>query len=546
MPDLDLIASLFLTCPVILGWLWGMLCCCPGCVIFTDEFTGTDEGGWTQTAGTWVEDSGYMATSSSDALLDCDTAHPDSVPSHYVSVSMYGANSDELRVHVGTTHFAEVTIGSPNGCLALYDGATLLTKMRIDAPATTAKTLKVWYGLTPAADGADSQFAAQWDSGDILRYNVTRAGNTVALGTGTVGSTVRFDSFRYEKHYAASDTSCKKPAAPTCSIISDNMDRADSSDIGCGLTETAGSWSIVGNKLRTSSGTAKVTCETVHPQESGAMKVSAVVRSSAADDQIKVFTDAANNTYAQLTIGTSKTLKLFAGGVEQDSVAFTTTVDTDYTMTVWHADGGLSVQVSGGVLTTTCLAVDEAVPAGPVKAGLGTGTVSGNVDFNNLVVSRAYDANNESCDRPCAEPCDACDDVTTLLLITLEFTGFANGSCTDCADWNATSVEVPIGWSGPCGWVMDSGFPACSAGSPKYNLLSVAFVVEFGTYVIYVNLQEDVGGATTEWRYDTGEASIDCLVDLVGLEIPLNFGTTGPDTCDTTAATCTITAVQGL
>lgn len=487
----QLVFALGLFAPVLaLGMGLGCGCMCGDCEIFTDAFPDTDEAGWTQTSGTWVEDLGYMATASSTARLTCNTTHPDAVPSHYVSVSMYGANADEIRVHVGTNHFAQVTIGDPNGCLALYDGATLLTKIRVSAPATTAKTLKVWYGLTPVADGADSQFAAQWDNGTILRYNVTRAGNGVGLGTGSIGSTVRFDDFVYEKHYTTTDIGCKTPTPPTCTIVSDAFDRADDTNIGCLWTETAGTWAISGNKLRVTTTSAKATCNCLHPQDAGAVSIAVTFRSSATD-KIRVFVDTVANDYVEFDIS-GDTVKIFLAAVEQVSVSYTMAINTDYAVVVTQAQNAISVS-SGGTCITAC---NKVTPAAATDVGLGTGgTVGGNVDFNDFTLSRAYDANNLNCVMVCSSCSWFCDDAAVITAVVLRMNGITDGTCGNCDTlWNDVEFELPFLTIAP-------------AGNCEYHLIVPA-------YLCGSDLEFDVGLGTSAHG---GSDFIDLLVSEAGI-----------------------------
>lgn len=528
---------------VPLAFFWAGCPCCGACDIFSDNF-GTDDSlsGWTQTTGSWSEPSGYAQTSSSNAKLTCDTTHPDAVPSHYVEVSMYGADTDELRVHVGTTHFAQVTIGDPNGCLALYDGATLLTKIRVSAPATTAKTLKVWYGQTPVADGNDSQFAAQWDSGTILRYNVTRAGNGVALGTGTVGSTVRFDDFVYKKHYTSTDTSCPKPDAPTCTIVTDDFTRADSSNIGCLWDEVSGGWSISGNKLRVATTSAIAECQCLHPQDAGAISISVTFRSSAAD-KIRVYTDTDANDYAEADIS-GDTLKLFKAGVECRSTSVTLNTSTDYTIVVTRAQNGISATIG-----TACVVCDQATPAAATYVGLGTGTtVGGNVDFDDFVLSRGYNSSNLTCQKLCSECTALCDNGDPITALVLRFDGVADGTCTNCDELvDGVEFEIPI---------VSSSLGGCSGQLTisDYVCVGTSFQISIQLYVdgrIYIfggaggtqfATGEEFDSDTDPTFYDDDPFPPDCAT-FFPREIA-NSGVNGAANCTTTGSTtCTLVRV---
>lgn len=391
-------------------------CACESCEICADNFdrdddTDVDTGsacGWTETAGSWEIVDDTLRTASSSATLDCDATHPDATPTHYVKCDLYGANGDELRIGVGD-HYAQLKIGDPNGCLALYAaGGTLLSKIRVEAAATTMHTVEVWYGTSPVADGGDSQIVARLGSA-IVRYNVTRAGASVYLGTGTVASTVRFDNFEWQRHYTTyeDDSACPKPPAPSCTIVSDSFTRADDTDLGCGWTETAGAWSISGNKLTTSSASATVTCETLHPRNKNTITVTVNVRASAASSQSRIYVDVANNDYAQLAFsGAGSTVKLFLAGVEVGTSTVTLALDQDYPVKIVRTQGVVSVLAAG-----VCLNRQSVGPNPPRRAALGTGTNAGVISFSSFVLTRSATENTteQDCSKGCIN-CSYCTD----------------------------------------------------------------------------------------------------------------------------------------
>lgn len=549
---LPLLATLAIVCiPAIVAlapsWLFGFIRCgcnCeqdPSCTISTDDYEDEEINGWTDVGEDFEETGGTLHTTASDAIIDCDTAHPDGVPSHYVKVKFLGDDDgDQPRVYAGD-HYAEVTAGDPNGCLALYDGSdSLLTKIRIEAASDEWHEMKVWYGQAPAADGGDSQLVAQVNDGPILRKNVTRAGNSVALGTGTVTGEVHFDDFEYQKHWTEADTACPKPPAPNCTIFTDNCTRADSTNLGCSYDELSGNGSISSNKIRLTSSNTKISIETVHPQEAGAIQITATVRASATTNQPRLYTSTGDDNYAQLTIGTSATLKLFIGGSEADSVTFTSAANTDYSMTVTHARGAMSVIVDG-----VCLAVQEPVPAGPVKAGIGCGTLSGSIDISGIAVYRGRDANNPDCASPCAQDCDLCDDERVIESFVLRFGNFADGACGDCEEWNDLDIEVPIIYGETCLWEirLDESYPCGSQVLAPGNIQAVTVnaYLSGGTHWIDASIT-DSSGAGSDWLVDTGEAFVDCETDLTNLSLALQLGV--GVACDTSAGTCEIAAVN--
>lgn len=414
---------------------------CGSCSIFASTFAALT--GLTQDAGSWTSTSNTARTTSSNAQLSIDAVHPDSIPSHYVSVGVYGGSADEVKVGVVGSHYAKLSYGgdTEHGCLAIYDSAdVLLTKMRVDAATTTTATLLFWYGNAPVADGGDSQIAVQFNGGAVLRMNVTLAGTAVYLGTGTVGTGVRFSNLDYQRHYVVStDESCPKPPAPTCTIFTDSIGRADSGDVGCSYTETAGAASVVGGKIRfAASANAKLTCEVRHPQGANAVQQEWTVRSSASGDKIKMYTSTVDDNYAELTIGTN-TLKVFGAGVLLATAGVTANINTDYTVTVTHVHGVLSAK-----LGSVCVSHGLAQPAGAVYVGVGTGTCTGNVDVDDFTFLRGADSSNPTCQEPCTDCAAICSGAETIYAVVIRWAGITNKDCADCTDINGVDIELPF------------------------------------------------------------------------------------------------------
>jgi len=82
----------------IAGFGFGF-CCCGGCNILT-QASFASLTGWTQTSGSWTATSGQAQTSSTSAILLCDTASTDGTAAFSVVVDATGAtNNDTLRIY---------------------------------------------------------------------------------------------------------------------------------------------------------------------------------------------------------------------------------------------------------------------------------------------------------------------------------------------------------------------------------------------------------------------------------------------------------------
>lgn len=422
--------------------------CCEGCDIYStgyiDDTEGDEVPGFSMVAGAAHQNGGRIVFTESDTRYDCDTAHPDAIPSHYVSwdVGHVCADADEYMIFVGD-HYVKLTIGDPNGCLALYEtaGDVLLTKMRVSAAANTAHALETWYGETEHSPTNDEQFAARLNDGQLLRINVTRSGNTVGHGVGTIASTAEADNFVYQKHWTPTNTTCQQ--ITSCDVVVDNFTRADSTDLGCGLNETAGAWEIKGNDLATSSSNAICTIETVHPRGDGSYKIATSFDGSSNSDVIKIFPDESDaTTYGEFTFGTAGAgrLKVFVGGVEIDSFTLTAVNTADVELTVTQVTGIMSVYALWNNGTTTvskCLTAAHDNPVGVIKCAIGTGSISGEIKFRSVLVSIALTEAAPECSAPCIT-CGDCDIVPTQ--VEVEIADLDNGTCTHCADIEATYV----------------------------------------------------------------------------------------------------------
>ena len=530
------------------AFFWEGCPCCGTCEITTDDFDRADDtdidtgssAGWTETAGSWEIVSNTLRTASSSAKATCDTTHPDAVPSHYVSVTVYGADTDQLRVHVGD-HYAQLTIGSPNGCLALYtSGGTLLTKMRVDVAATTIHTLKVWYGLTEHDPTDESQFAAQVNSETVLRYVVTRNGNSVALGTGTIGSTVRFGDFIYEKHWTATDLSCKQSARP-CAIFSDTFTRADDADPGCSWTEVSGTSAITSNKLAfTAAGIA--ICNVVHPANESTMLVQVDFThdtSTSICDVLIAVVDSSNYYYVRFTVAGasgSVAIRRNNAGVHTtlaSQTGVTINTSTTYTALVCMTDSG--VIWVGGVPSVFLAAQTPATPTG-AQAGVGC-SGSGTATFDNFAVTATYHETVDSTCQKCFSTCVRCDNDVAPSTLKVVVTGIANGTCGTCAGLDGT-YYLPFREANAayCIWRQDSISTECAL---NWRVFAYLDLVASDELIIDFDQTTDIILPANQARFRLDAVDHDCF-QWTDLDIPfVSDGTY----CDWSGATCEVTAL---
>lgn len=186
-----------------------------------------------------------------------------------------------------------------------------------------------------------------------------------------------------------------KPS-PCPSYTTDNFNRAS---LGAGWTTVAGSFSIVSNELSTGTGSGVLINATAGSTSAHVVEVK--VKGSTSGDQARIivaYQDSSNYLYAQLEFGTCGSLKLFkvVGGTHTQ-IGPTRQLD-GWTTGVYHdvrvcylpqdspVDGILAVMINklgtGDRYETT---ESEAVNVTGTSAGVGTGTVTGTIVWDDWV-----------------------------------------------------------------------------------------------------------------------------------------------------------------
>lgn len=215
-----------------------------------------------------------------------------------------------------------------------------------------------------------------------------------------------------------------------CVLLSDDFERADSSDIGSNWTETAGSWSIASGNLATSSGTAFAKALATLPANNG-VHIAVTVSGSSSGDRARVivnYADSSNFTYAEIKFGTGSYIRLCERVAGTNSVLKaiypSLSTGTDYDIIICYSGMVLSAEYS-----TFKVFADVTLDGGDF--GVGTGTMFGTVNFDSFVANQIH-ADCETCptpEPPCVRPdefdltiptcgwldqdCDQCDELAT-------------------------------------------------------------------------------------------------------------------------------------
>ncbi len=302
-------------------------CCLVGCVIYGDQFLSDTIGGnWTEVAGDWSIAAGNLSIDEIDALLIVDELHPDGGgAAQVVSVDVRLATAgDRARVILlyeddDNYLFAEIWIDS-NGCghvsiNARNDGEN--TELN-EYVVPFAMNLDEWYAITicylpgesiePGTLTVKVDTIAPADPQSWIASTSTPGslgGDQVGLGSGDpVAGTISFDKFNFQYYYDEEE----HPDCPSCDntlgcvLHSDAFERES---LGCGWEEIEGDWSIDGGELTIDEEDAILRNRTQHPDNSAKVQLEFDFRTEAGVTVLAIldYTDDANFFYVKLEPG---------------------------------------------------------------------------------------------------------------------------------------------------------------------------------------------------------------------------------------------------
>ena len=234
---------------------------------------------------------------------------------------------------------------------------------------------------------------------------------------------------------------CCEGGVVECSIVSDDFNRANNTNVGANWTETAGDWEIDSNEAEISTANALLVSTGTNP-DGGTSQIQALVKASSITTLARIivaYTDSNNYLYAELLfLGGSSTLRLMqmSGGTPTQLARYGGTLGTitlsTATQYLW------TLCYDGEVLTTVVGAATYCLSAGVTgftgnKVALGTGgTVIGDVNFDDVAGTRV---------RPDCTICTPCGNCTTCcndggpFEFVVDFDGMTatNNECSDCA-----------------------------------------------------------------------------------------------------------------
>lgn len=159
------------------------------CLIFADNFSTDDlAANWTQQSGSWSISSGALTTSSSNAVLLCNTSCSDCPSGNYViEVSIKAVTGNRNRIYFGTSNYVEI----------YWNGSSSTVSV-----GTTTKTISFTNGTVYSFYVCVSSVGVQVNTDAslcMLEASAASSDTVCGLGTGTVGNASYFTDFKVQR-----------------------------------------------------------------------------------------------------------------------------------------------------------------------------------------------------------------------------------------------------------------------------------------------------------------------------------------------------------
>lgn len=349
---------------------------------------------------------------------------------------------------------------------------------------------------------------------------------------------------------------CTCCAPSDCEILADGFDRDDSDTLGGTWTETSGDIDIAGNLAVVASGvTGRAISSTTH---TGNIRVTMDILAGGLGTRFRIilgYTDANNFIFADVLVnGASSSIRLWQrdAGTESDlgNVSLSLSSGVTYEFFACYKSRVFVAGITGS--SSVAGSVDVFFTFG-TQFGFQVQAVFGDASVNDFLARKV----EEGCD-DCVAPdvdveCENCIDDVLPKYFLVELDGFADDACTECELWNAAYI-VGVGAGGTCSGVWIRGFlqSPCGndiGGSGGFGTApQITITFEPGVIRVVAALANPTPPVcrVAEFERSMGSDPFDCE-SISGLDIPLiatavNCGEASP-ICDTSGATCTITAL---
>lgn len=234
-----------------------------------------------------------------------------------------------------------------------------------------------------------------------------------------------------------------------CEFLSDDFNRANSTNMGANWTEDAGDWAVDSNEAEITT-TSAVLASTATNVDGGTSKIQVRVKASNITTLARImvaYTDSNNYLFAELMfLGGSSTLALYERSAGVDTLlakyggtfgVISLSTATQYLWTLCYNGETLSTVVGA---STYCLTAAVSGYTGN-KVALGTGsTVVGTVNFDDVTATRVADG-CATCTQ-CGN-CSTCCDEGGPFEFVLDFTGLS-GVDNECSNCSSLPTEYTV------------------------------------------------------------------------------------------------------
>jgi hypothetical protein len=185
----------------------------------------------------------------------------------------------------------------------------------------------------------------------------------------------------------------------SCEIDSDNFNRGNENP-PTGWTEIIGTdWEINTNTLRTSTSNALLKFNTVHPDTIASSNVTVKIYATTTDDELKIivnYTDSDNFNYALIKINNPNGgIALYERISGSDNLLskkrISLDINTEYTIITYFGNNQFGCEIVG--IDQICYFTTGV----GTYVGLGTGTITGEIQFNDFIFNKHKEDNN-NCD----------------------------------------------------------------------------------------------------------------------------------------------------
>lgn len=333
------------------------------------------------------------------------------------------------------------------------------------------------------------------------------------------------------------------PCCGECTpFFSDNFD----DNTITGWTEIAETWTETGGKLTIDIDSARIQCDTAHPDGSSSMRVQVDMRVTNASTQLRLIGGSDGANYYALRVffdGSSSQIALVrydGADLVLASSTVTLSTDTDYTGYLCMQGGG----IVGGLVGIGELSAVALVDYGDqVELATGAAFGGGTASFDNFSATRV-DADCPGCT---ADRCDQCTDGITPFEWEIVVSGIAGSpTCTaggTCADDNGTYIVTLASSFGICATkvITDGALKCCFEYQSPTPFCRGDWVYLFVSSVLSPNIGFKTAAVDDDFESFSDLTPIVCA-EAQNVDCP-NFQSGAGYWCDTSSATVTVSAL---